>query len=104
MPAFTQQLFVDLLGFTPMEAILAGTALGGEILMHPNELGKVQPGFFADLIVVNGNPLDDIKLLSSHKNLDVVMIVSSVVGAVDRFVGISPEKRWQLPLAEWSYP
>jgi imidazolonepropionase-like amidohydrolase len=64
-----------------MEAILAGTALGGEILMHPNELGKLQPGFFADLIVVNGNPLEDIKLLSSHKNLDIVMIVSSTAKA-----------------------
>ncbi len=58
-----------------MEAILAGTALGGEIMLHPEELGKVQPGYLADMIVVNGNPLEDISLLSSHKNLDLVMIV-----------------------------
>jgi len=66
--------FVKLLGYTPMEAILAGTALGGEIMMRPDELGKVQPGFYADLILVNGNPLEDITILSNHKNLDLVMI------------------------------
>lgn len=59
-----------------MEAILAATALGGEIMLHPEELGKVQPGYYADLLLVDGNPLDDIKLLSGHEHLDMVMIVS----------------------------
>lgn len=59
-----------------MEAIIAGTALGGELMMHPHELGKVLPGYYADLILVHGNPLDDISILSHHENLDVIMIVS----------------------------
>lgn len=58
-----------------MEAILSATALGGEIMMHPHELGKVLPGYYADLILVDGNPLEDIKLLTGHKNIDFVMIV-----------------------------
>lgn len=57
-----------------MDAILSATALGGDIMLHPNELGKVQPGFYADLIVVDGNPLDDISLLSGHEHIDMVMI------------------------------
>lgn len=64
-----------MLGFTPMEAILS-TSLGGEIMLHPEELGKVQPGYYADLILVDGNTLDNIKLLSGHKHIDMVMIVS----------------------------
>jgi len=68
------ELFVKELGFSPMESILAATALGGEIMMHPNEIGKVQPEFYADLILVNGNPLEDISLLTGHKNIDMVMI------------------------------
>lgn len=32
------ELFVKRLGYTPMEAILAATALGGELLLHPEEL------------------------------------------------------------------
>lgn len=35
--------FVKLFGYTPMESILAATALGGEIMGHPEELGKVLP-------------------------------------------------------------
>ena len=61
-----------------MESILAATALGGEIMMHGHELGKIQPNYYADLILVNGNPLEDIKLLTGHKNIDLVMIVSLV--------------------------
>ncbi|KAH0835587.1 hypothetical protein J3R83DRAFT_9312 [Lanmaoa asiatica] len=70
------ELFVNLLGFTPMEAILSATALGGEIMLHPNELGKVQPGYYADLILVDGNPLEDISVLTpTNGKLDVIMIV-----------------------------
>lgn len=50
---------------------------------HPEELGKVQQGYYADLILVNGNPLEDITLLSNHENLDLVMIVSLVVKRFD---------------------
>jgi imidazolonepropionase-like amidohydrolase len=57
-----------------MDAILSATALGGEIMLHPHELGKVQPGYYADMIIVDGNPLDDISLLSGHKHIDMVMI------------------------------
>lgn len=70
------ELFVTKLGYTPMESILAATALGGELMMHPEELGKVQPGYYADLLLVDGNPLEDITLLSHHTNLDVILIVS----------------------------
>jgi imidazolonepropionase-like amidohydrolase len=32
---------------TPMEAILSATALGGEIMLQPDEPGKVRPGYYA---------------------------------------------------------
>src|SRR5262249_29726824 len=38
-------LFVDVLGFTPMETLVAATRLGGEIMGRPNELGQIKPGF-----------------------------------------------------------
>jgi len=66
--------FVKLLGYTPMEAIIAATAGGGDIMMRPNELGKVQPGYYADMILVNGNPLEDITILQDHSKLDIIMI------------------------------
>ena len=39
----------------------------------PNELGQIQPGFLADLLLVAGNPLDDPKVLLDRSNLLAVM-------------------------------
>jgi imidazolonepropionase-like amidohydrolase len=65
--------FVKLLGFTPMEAILSATALGGEIMLRPDELGKVAPGYKADLILVDGDPLEDITVLQDLAKIVGVM-------------------------------
>ncbi|WP_060930025.1 metal-dependent hydrolase family protein [Granulicoccus phenolivorans] len=67
------QHFVELLDFTPMEAILAATAQGGEIMLRPDELGKVRPGYLADLIIVDGNPLEDITILQDITRITHVM-------------------------------
>ena len=63
------QHFVERLGFTPMEAIISATAWGGQIMLRPDELGQVQPGYLADMILVDGNPLDDITILQDHDKL-----------------------------------
>ncbi|GAA99863.1 uncharacterized protein L969DRAFT_91804 [Mixia osmundae IAM 14324] len=68
------QWFVELFDHTPMEAILAATALGGDIFMRPHELGKVLPGYYADLLLVDGNPLDDVRLLQDHDKLNYILI------------------------------
>ncbi|KAJ7779002.1 hypothetical protein B0H16DRAFT_1500785 [Mycena metata] len=66
--------FVNRLGMKPMEAIISASAYGGELMRHPNELGKIIPGAYADLLLVNGNPLEDITLLSHKENLDVIIM------------------------------
>jgi imidazolonepropionase-like amidohydrolase len=50
-------------GLTPMEAIEAATRSGAEILGISDQTGTLEPGKQADVIVVNGNPLDDIASL-----------------------------------------
>jgi imidazolonepropionase-like amidohydrolase len=50
-------------GMTPMQAIAAATATAARALGRDHELGTVQPGFLADLIVVWGNPAIDVSLL-----------------------------------------
>ncbi|WP_277872994.1 amidohydrolase family protein [Raineyella fluvialis] len=65
--------FVNLLGFTPMEAILSATALGGEIMMQPDFLGKILPGYAADMVLVDGNPLEDITILQDKSKIVGVM-------------------------------
>ncbi len=53
-------LFVKVLGFSPMETLVAATRLGGELMGRPGELGVVQEGALADLLLVDGDPLADI--------------------------------------------
>src|SRR5215470_7899352 len=65
--------FVKLLGFTPMEAIVAATRLGSEVMMRGNELGQVRAGYLADLLLVDGNPLADVSILQDERRLRAIM-------------------------------
>jgi imidazolonepropionase-like amidohydrolase len=65
--------FVNLLGYTPVEAISAGTKLGGEIMGMGNELGLVKTGYLADLLLVDGNPATDVTILQDRRNLLAIM-------------------------------
>jgi imidazolonepropionase-like amidohydrolase len=66
-------LFVKILGFSPMETIVAATRLGGELMGRPDELGVVTPGALADLLLVDGDPLADIAILQDRAALRLIM-------------------------------
>lgn len=59
-------------GFHPLEVVRAATLAGAELLGRADELGTVQPGRLADLVLVPGNPLANFKLLygTGHLKLD----------------------------------
>jgi imidazolonepropionase-like amidohydrolase len=65
--------FVNLLGFSPIEAIVAATKFGGEMMMMGGELGQVRTGYLADLLLVSGDPLADIRILQDKRCLMAVM-------------------------------
>ena len=67
------EYFVDLLGMSPMEAIQAGTRLGGEIMGMGNELGLVREGYLADLLLVDGDPSLDVRVLQDRARLLAIM-------------------------------
>jgi imidazolonepropionase-like amidohydrolase len=50
-------------GMPPMFAIQAATTHAAQLLKKEKDLGSVAPGKFADVIAVQGNPLDDISIL-----------------------------------------
>jgi imidazolonepropionase-like amidohydrolase len=65
--------FVNLLGYTPMEAIVAATRLGAQIMMKGGELGEVKAGYLADLLLVDGDPAKDVRLLQDRDRLLAIM-------------------------------
>ena len=67
------EYFVRYLGFTPMEALLAATQLGGQIMMRGSDLGQVREGFLADLLLVDGDPLSNIAVLQQRERIVAVM-------------------------------
>ena len=65
--------FVTHLGFSPSEALQAATRTGGEIMKRGHELGQVKPGFLADLLLVDGDPLKDVRVLQDRKRFAMIM-------------------------------
>ena len=63
------KVHVDM-GMTPMRAIAAATRVNAQIIGKARDLGSIEPGKIADIIVVNGNPLFDITALS---HVEIVM-------------------------------
>jgi len=67
------EYFVRLLGMSPMEALLSATAWGGPMMGHGKEIGYIREGCFADLLLVDGDPLADITVLQDRKRILAVM-------------------------------
>ena len=52
--------------------------------MREHELGKIAPGYFADCILVDGDPIKDIAVLQEHDKLNVIIINGRVHKASHR--------------------
>jgi imidazolonepropionase-like amidohydrolase len=56
-----------------MEVLLRATKHGGEIMGRPGELGQLKPGYLADIILVDGDPVANIRILQDRKRILAVM-------------------------------
>jgi imidazolonepropionase-like amidohydrolase len=65
------QLFVDLFGYLPAEVLTAATKLGGELMDLP--VGQIRPGYLADLLLIDGDPLLDLRILQNKDRLLAIM-------------------------------
>jgi len=67
------QYFVDYVGMTATEALVAATRYGAQIMLREDELGQIREGFIADLVLVDGNPLEDLGILTDPDRISLVM-------------------------------
>jgi imidazolonepropionase-like amidohydrolase len=57
----------------PMEVLLSATRINAEIFRMEREVGSVEPGKYADLIAIKGNPLKDLRVFQNQDNLHLIM-------------------------------
>ncbi|MGH3151161.1 MAG: hypothetical protein ACRDOB_10560, partial [Streptosporangiaceae bacterium] len=65
------ELFVRLFGYSPAEALRATTQYGGQVMDLP--VGLLTLGYLADVLVVRGEPAQDVTLLQEADNLLAIM-------------------------------
>jgi len=58
---------------TPMEVLISATRTNAELFRMQDRIGTVEPGKHADLLVVNGNPLKDLRILQNLDTLRLIM-------------------------------
>lgn len=100
------ELFVRHLGLTPLEAITCGTRNGAFSLRMAGQVGTLEVGMLADVIVVDGDPLDDIRILGDKRKLRHVFAGGVPVDLARPWPVRSPlpgEKvfNWSAQLLEW---
>jgi imidazolonepropionase-like amidohydrolase len=75
------ELFVKLFGYSPIEALIAATKLGGELMGL--QVGLVQAPWLADFVLVQGNPVEDIAILQEPQRLLMVMKDGRIISNSD---------------------
>lgn len=66
-------LFVRLIGMSPMEAIQAATRVNARTLRNGADVGTLEAGKLADVLVVDGDPLADIRILQDRSRLSLIL-------------------------------
>jgi imidazolonepropionase-like amidohydrolase len=64
--------FVTYYGFTPAEALSAATMLGGQLMGL--DVGQVKPGYLADLLLIDGDPTQDVRIMQDASAIKMIML------------------------------
>ncbi len=78
-------------GLTPIQSIVASTSNAAYALGLQHEIGTVEVGKCADLLVIDGNPLDDITVVTRKECLRLVMHKGQIVTAEPQFAAVQAQ-------------
>ena len=73
------ELLMDYAGLSTIEAIVAGTRNGARMMNLEGKIGELREGMLADVIIVNGDPSKDIRVLQKRANIETVIKNGAVV-------------------------
>ena len=94
---------VNYLGMSNMDAILSATKNAAFTLPFGHEVGTLEEGKLADILVVNGDPLADVTILQDKSRLEVIMQDGEIVDTKTPID--TPQKySWEVPMVMWSDP
>ncbi len=65
--------FVNHLGYTPSEALVCATRYGAELMGLGDEAGQLREGFLADVLLVDGDPVADVRILQQKDRLSAIL-------------------------------
>jgi hypothetical protein len=86
-------------GMTPLEVLRCATVNGSKIIGRPDDLGSIEPGKLADLVILDKNPLDDIH----NTNTIHWVMKNGELFEGDTLNQIWPEQKKLEPLWFWNY-
>jgi imidazolonepropionase-like amidohydrolase len=86
-------------GMTPMEMLRCATVNGSKIIGRPQDLGSIEPGKLADLVIMDKNPLDD------YHNTNTIhwVMKNGELFEGDTLNQVWPEQKKLEPLWFWNY-
>ncbi len=94
---------MNYLGLSAMDALKAGTIHAAVATGMQNEIGTLEEGKYADILVVDGDPLADIQVLQDKARLKVIMKGGVVIDTETPL----PERSiyaWEKPMLYWNDP
>ena len=82
----------------PIDIIRSATLVGAEVVRLPGKIGEIATGAFADLLVIDGNPLKDVRLLTDQgRHMPAIMangvFVKNALGEVGGLAKVAPRKK-----------
>ncbi|KWX67331.1 amidohydrolase family protein [Mycobacterium sp. NAZ190054] len=84
------ELLMTYAGLSPMEAIQAGTRNGAVTLNLDGRIGTLEPGMIADILVIDGDPLANIRVLQDKRRIETVIQGGKIVVFNERALA----RRW----------
>ena len=87
------------LGLSPVDAIRAATANAAELCGMGDETGRIVEAYFADLLLVNGDPLQDIRVLERPENIAGVFVEGRLLHSSGDFGESGSAVDWPVPPA-----